>query len=140
MSAFNSWLSTYTDASHITANYAQFKRLLASFKLFLGILAPTSSALAGPALVPYSHTPVPPPNPYIKRRPGHDQVQAPQPPAPFVAPHRLVRPLLDARADATRAMWTFLVDSKYLHGLVTARMRGEAWMQVGPAKRHEPVP
>ena len=43
----------------------------------------------------------------------------------------------DARAEATRAMWTFMIDSKYLHGLVSAKMRGEAWMQVGPAKRHE---
>lgn len=48
-----------------------------------------------------------------------------------------MRPLLDARAEATRDMWSFMVDSKYLHGLVSARVKGEAWMQVGPAKRHE---
>ena len=120
---------------HLTVSY-RFKRLLASLKLCLGILSPASSALSGAALAPYTTNPVPPPNPFVKRR-ADQPLQPPVPPAPSVPARRLVRPLLAARADATRAMWSFLADSRYLHGLVTARGRGEAWMQVGPATRHE---
>lgn len=115
----------------------RFKRLLAAFKLLFGILAPASSALAGDTLGRYTKPYIPRPNPYIKRREGTTQhVPNPRAPSVFLS-HKLVRPLLDARAEATRNLWSFMVDSKYLHGLVTARMKSEAWMQVGPAKRHE---
>ncbi|KAI0764978.1 glycerol-3-phosphate-1-acyltransferase [Fomes fomentarius] len=119
----------------VGSNYRQFKRLLASFRLLFGILAPASCALAGDKLAPYTKPYIPRPNPYIKRREGTTQ-HKPNPRAPLVLSHKLIRPLLDARAEATRNLWSFMVDSKYLHGLVTARMKGEAWMQVGPAKRH----
>lgn len=78
---------------------------------------------------------IPRPNPYIKRRDGAETEsdRARLPHAPSVSSRKLIRPLLDARSEATRSLWSFLVDSKYLRGLVTARMRGEAWMQVGPA-------
>ncbi|KAI0746755.1 glycerol-3-phosphate-1-acyltransferase [Daedaleopsis nitida] len=99
----------------VGANYRQLKRLLTSLKLFVGSVAPRSSALAG--------------TPEQK-----DRISTPK--APSVSSHRLIRPLLDARTEATRNMWSFMVDSKYLHGLVTARMKGEASMQVGPAKRY----
>ena len=116
----------------------RFKRLLASFKILLGSITPKPFILSGGALAPYTTNPVPPPNPFIRRRAGHEP-STEVPYARSVSAARLVHPLFDARADATRAMWSFLVDSKYLHGLVTARMRGEAWMQVGPAKRHEDI-
>ena len=109
---------------------------MTSLQLFVGILAPTSCALSGDRLAPYTKPYVPPPNPYIKRRAGTAE-HKPTPRAPYVSSVRLMRPLLDARAEATRDMWSFMVDSKYLHGLVSARVKGEAWMQVGPAKRHE---
>ncbi|TBU45439.1 acyltransferase [Dichomitus squalens] len=120
----------------VGSNYKQFKRLLTSFKLFLGVLSSKSSALTGAKLEPYTKPYIPPPNPYIKQRAGTAE-PVPRPHPPSTASRRLIRPLLDARADATRAMWTFMIDSKYLHGLVSAKVRGEAWMQVGPAKRHE---
>ena len=87
-------------------------------------------------MTPYTTPYVAPPNPYIKRREGAP-AHVPTPNPPHVASRKLIRPLLDARVEATRAMWMFMIDSKYLHGLVSAKMRGEAWMQVGPAKRHE---
>ncbi|RPD65473.1 glycerol-3-phosphate-1-acyltransferase [Lentinus tigrinus ALCF2SS1-7] len=120
----------------VGSNYRQFKHLLTSLKLFFGILAPRSVALSGANLAPYTKPYVPPPNPYIKRREGTTEPK-PTPRVPTVSSVRLIRPLLDARAEATRNMWSFMVDSKYLHGLVSARMKGEAWMQVGPAKRHK---
>ncbi|RDX54483.1 acyltransferase [Lentinus brumalis] len=120
----------------VGSNYRQFKRLLTSLKLFVGITAPRSIALTGAKLAPYTMPYVPPPNSYIKRRDGIAEPR-PTPRAPSVSSVRLIRPLLDARAEATRNMWSFMVDSKYLHGLVSARVKGEAWMQVGPAKRHE---
>ena len=87
-------------------------------------------------MTPYTTPYVAPPNPYIKRREGAP-AHVPTPNPPRVASRKLIRPLLDARVEATRAMWMFMIDSKYIHGLVSAKMRGEAWMQVGPAKRHE---
>ncbi|KAI1798228.1 acyltransferase [Ganoderma leucocontextum] len=119
----------------VGCNY-RFKRLLTSFKLLLGVLSPQSSSLTEEELAPYTTPYVAPPNPYIKRREGAP-AHVPTPNPPPVASRRLIRPLLKARAEATRSMWLFMLDSKYLHGLVSAKMRGEAWMQVGPAKRHE---
>ncbi|KAH9920018.1 glycerol-3-phosphate-1-acyltransferase [Epithele typhae] len=136
---FGSFYITAYVVSHwhnyfVKSNYAQFKRLVASVKLCLGALSPASGSLKGAALAPYTTNEIPPPNPYIRRREGQT---APVhiPPAPPVPSRVLIRPLLDARMDATRAMWSFLADSKYLNGLVTAKMKGEAWMQVGPVKR-----
>ncbi|KAI0717400.1 acyltransferase [Cerioporus squamosus] len=139
--AFGIFYATSYVLSHwhnywVGSNYAQFKRLITSLKLFVGILAPKSSALTGARLAPYTRPHVPPPNPYIRRREGTAEPK-PTPRAPYVSSMRLIRPLLDARAEATRNMWSFMVDSKYLHGLVSAQVKGQAWMQVGPAKRHE---
>ncbi|KAI0635152.1 glycerol-3-phosphate-1-acyltransferase [Trametes polyzona] len=121
----------------VGSNYRQLKRLLASWKLLLGTLSPRSSDLHGELLAPYTIPYIPPPNPYIKRRDGAEDVDAHAraglPPPPPVPARKLIRPLLEARSEATRALWSFLVDSKYLRGLVSAKMRGEAWMQVGPA-------
>ncbi|KAM5537073.1 hypothetical protein V8D89_009219 [Ganoderma adspersum] len=120
----------------VGSNYRQFKRLLTSFKLLLGALSPQSSSLSGDKLTPYTTPYIAPPNPYIKRREG-TPARVPTPNPLRVASRKLIHPLLDARVEATEAMWMFMIDSKYLHGLVSAKMRGEAWMQVGPAKRHE---
>ncbi|EIW55730.1 glycerol-3-phosphate-1-acyltransferase [Trametes versicolor FP-101664 SS1] len=119
----------------VGSNYKQSKRLLTSWKLVLGLFSPHSSDLTGERLAPYTVPYIPRPNPYIKRRDGAETEsdRARLPHAPSVPPRKLIRPLLDARSEATRSLWSFLVDSKYLRGLVTARMRGEAWMQVGPA-------
>lgn len=117
----------------LTDSY-RFKRLLASFKLLLGILTPQSGSLTGEELLPYTIPYVPPPNPYIKRREG-TPAPTPTPSPPPVAPRRLIRALLDARGEATRAMWSFMIDSKYQSesGLVSTT-RDEVWLQVGPTK------
>ncbi|KAH9849378.1 glycerol-3-phosphate-1-acyltransferase [Lenzites betulinus] len=112
----------------------RLKRLFASWKVFVGILSPHSGDLQGDALAPYTVPYIPPPNPYIKRRNAENATErALLPPAPSVPSRKLIRPLMEARSEATRALWSFLVDSKFLRGLVTAKMRGEAWMQVAPA-------
>ncbi|KAI0826632.1 glycerol-3-phosphate-1-acyltransferase [Trametes gibbosa] len=118
----------------VGSNYKQLKRLLASWKVFVGILSPYSGDLEGDALARYTVPHIPPSNPYIKQRDaenGTERVLVP--PAPSVSSRKLVRPLMEARSEATRALWSFLVDSKFLRGLVTAKMRGEPWMQVAPA-------
>ena len=100
----------------------------------MGILSPYSGDLEGDALARYTVPHIPPSNPYIKQRDaenGTERVLVP--PAPSVSSRKLVRPLMEARSEATRALWSFLVDSKFLRGLVTAKMRGEPWMQVAPA-------
>ncbi|KAI0777670.1 glycerol-3-phosphate-1-acyltransferase [Trametes elegans] len=118
----------------VGSNYRQLKRLLASWKLVLGLFSPRSGDLSGERLAPYTLPYIPPPNPFVKRREPAEgaSTRAHAPRAPPVPSRKLIRPLLEARSEATRALWSFLVDSKYLHGLVTAKMRGEAWMQVGP--------
>ncbi|KAI0371934.1 glycerol-3-phosphate-1-acyltransferase [Pilatotrama ljubarskyi] len=119
----------------VGSNYRQLKRLIASWKLLLGTLSPRSNDLKGEQLAAYTVPYIPRPNPFIKRRDdsGTTIASAGSPRAPAVSSRKLIRPLLEARSEATRSLWSFLVDSKYLRGLVTARMRGEAWMQVGPA-------
>ena len=112
----------------------RLKRLIASWKVMVGLFSPRSSDLHGEALASYTVPYIPPPNPYIKRREADSSAEA-RAHAPMAKPvpsRKLIRPLMEARSDATRALWSFLVDSKYLRGLVTAKMRGEAWMQVGP--------
>ncbi|KAI0674283.1 glycerol-3-phosphate-1-acyltransferase [Trametes maxima] len=119
----------------VGSNYTQFKRLIASWKLVIGLLSPRSGELKGERLTPYTVPYIPPPNPFIKRLEGAQGVntRAHLPRAPLVSSRKLIRPLLEARSEATRSLWSFLVDSKYLRGLVSAKMKGEAWMQVGPA-------
>ncbi|KAI0653947.1 glycerol-3-phosphate-1-acyltransferase [Cubamyces menziesii] len=118
----------------VGSNYKQLKRLVGSWKVMVTLFSPRSSDLHGEALAPYTVPYIPPPNPYIKRREADSSAEA-RAHAPMAKPvpsRKLIRPLMEARSDATRALWSFLVDSKYLRGLVTAKMRGEAWMQVGP--------
>ncbi|KAI9063659.1 glycerol-3-phosphate-1-acyltransferase [Trametes sanguinea] len=120
----------------VASNYKQLKRLIASWKVMLGILSPRTSDLHGKQLEPYTEPYVPPPNPYIKPREGakdatHVRFHVPR--AKPVPSRKLIRPLLEARSEATKALWSFLVDSKYLRGLVSGKMKGEPWMQVGPA-------
>ncbi|KAI0360695.1 glycerol-3-phosphate-1-acyltransferase [Trametes cingulata] len=119
----------------VDSNYKQLKRLIASWKLLLGTFSPRSSDLHGEQLARYTVPYIPPPNPFIKPRDTSEGTiaRASSPRAPAVSSRKLIRPLLEARSEATRSLWSFLVDSKYLRGLVTARMKGEPWMQVGPA-------
>ncbi|CDO70086.1 hypothetical protein BN946_scf184806.g13 [Trametes cinnabarina] len=119
----------------VLSNYRQLKYLIASWKLMLGILSPRTSDLQGKQLEPYTEPYVPPPNPYVKLRESKDasRVRFHVPRAKPVPSRKLIRPLLEARSEATKSLWSFLVDSKYLRGLVSGKMKGEPWMQVGPA-------
>ncbi|KAI8970577.1 glycerol-3-phosphate-1-acyltransferase [Trametes punicea] len=120
----------------VASNYRQLKRLVASWKLMLGIFSPDSSDLHGDQLTPYTVPYIPPSNPFIKRRETTEGASSGRVHAPRAKPvpsRKLIRPLLEARSEATRNLWSFLVDSKYLRGLVTGKMKGETWMQVGPA-------
>ncbi|KAI0646294.1 glycerol-3-phosphate-1-acyltransferase [Trametes meyenii] len=130
-----SFLISHWHNHWVGSNYTQFKRLIASWKLVIGLLSPRSAELKGEKLALYTVPYIPPPSPLIKRREGTQgaNTRAHLPRAPSVAPGKLIRPLLEARSEATRSLWSFLVDSKYLRGLVSAKMKGEAWMQVGPA-------
>lgn len=90
----------------IPPNYCRrASRLLAAMKVALGLMG---SSISGDGLKPYLRPPAPPPSPFVKypSSPSEDKTRAP--PAPHVAAHKLIRPLLSARLEAERALIEYL--------------------------------
>ncbi|KAH7915532.1 hypothetical protein BJ138DRAFT_1054610 [Hygrophoropsis aurantiaca] len=105
----------------VKGNYTQIKRLIASYKVFSGLLSPHSSDVSLGKLEPYLHVPLPAENPYIKKR-NHDgsppsastplSYNGSQPP-PSIPSRKLVRHLLHARIEADDALGKYLDEYKY---------------------------
>ncbi|KZT03700.1 acyltransferase [Laetiporus sulphureus 93-53] len=125
------WLLSKWHNRLVGTNYRQFKRLVASLKLLIGLLSPRTADLTPDELQQYAKPPLPPVNPFLKRRSpptstgqpngnGHSidndfcngsrpaNQNEPRPPTPSF--RRLMRPLLSARAEATDALAKYLVD------------------------------
>jgi hypothetical protein len=93
-------------------------------KIALGLMG---GSISGDGLKPYLRPPAPPPSPFVKypSPPSEDKTRAP--PAPHVAAHRLIRPLLSARLEAERALLEYLrtADLPQAHPWVEIRRRLE---------------
>ena len=113
---------TYVVHQSLICLLSRFKHLIASYKIFIGLLSPRSSDVPLDALKPYTTPPQPPANPFIKPHvaAGSDstsnatQSMPPSPPAQelskprIVASRKLIRHLLEARVQATVALSEYL--------------------------------
>jgi glycerol-3-phosphate O-acyltransferase/dihydroxyacetone phosphate acyltransferase len=102
--------------------FSRIKRLIASYKILIGLLSPRSSDLPMDALGSYTTPPPPPVNPYIKRQiaaesdSSSNSTQSTPPILPakelpkprLVSSRKLIRHLLEARAQATVALCEYL--------------------------------
>lgn len=97
-------------------HYERAKRLLAAWRVLVGVWTPKSWDLAGPALGQYTTPFIPPENPWVQPRANPDE---PAPSAVLSPPHRgkhrrktpsrrLIRHVLRARAEAVRVLVTFI--------------------------------
>lgn len=107
-------------------NYRQLKRLIASYKILVGLLSSQSASLSEEALAPYTAPPRPAANPFIKTIPNPVNEET-SGPADVLAPplRKLIRLLLAARTQATLALTEFFMASnkpRTLHPLLNVRV------------------
>ncbi|PCH38936.1 acyltransferase [Wolfiporia cocos MD-104 SS10] len=118
----------------IHSNLTQMRRLITSWKVVTGLLSPTSTDLTPEELMLYETPPRPPINPYVKHRQNPEHIgQASHthngsvrdenavhdidyacPATPSSS--RIIRPLLEARIEATTSLQDFLADWESQHG------------------------
>jgi len=110
------WLLAVYHNKLILDNYERAKRLLAAWRVLVGVWTPKSWDLAGPALGQYTTPFIPPVNPWVQPRANSDE---PAPSAVLSPPHRgkhrrkapsrrLIRHVLRARAEAVRILIAFI--------------------------------
>ncbi|THH20628.1 hypothetical protein EW146_g759 [Bondarzewia mesenterica] len=100
----------------VKGNYAQFKRLIASYKVFRGVLSQPSLSIPVDRLnSSYLRPPIPPRNPFVKYPASTDDDPARGEREPPVPSYKLIRHLLEARERAVRDLVGYLQQQEVKH-------------------------
>jgi len=113
LSASLLWLFAVYHNKLINDNYEHMKRVVAAWRVLIGVWAPRKWEYSLTALAQYTAPPIPPASEWITRKPaGGSGTEPPVSPQPYRARRprsgRVMRHVLRARAEASRSLAAFM--------------------------------